>query len=145
VIVTGRVHSIESKWNEEHTIIFTYVDIVPISFLKGPVAEGKITLKLLGGSVGDIETVVLGSPRFKKDEETVLFLETGIGELFQSFFVVLGLAQGKFDVTYDPSTSSKTVTRDLSQIHFVGPIQQPVYEEAIPFDDFIELIKTKLK
>lgn len=145
VIVIGKVESIESRWNEEHTMIFTYVDIIPNSFLKGFIGGGKITVKLLGGSVGDIETVVLGSPRFENGEETVLFLNSGYGEWFQNFYAVVGLAQGKFDVSYDPNTSAKIVSQNLSQINFVGSVQHPFREKTILFDDFLMLIKTKIK
>jgi hypothetical protein len=70
VIVEGRVSDIRSMWNENQTMIVTYIDITfaPEAVLKdnpnenGQRPENKITLKLWGGIVGDITTVVLGNP-----------------------------------------------------------------------------------
>ena len=65
--------------------------------LKGRVEGGEITISQAGGTLGERRTRVVGAPNFTVGSEVVVFLvfnKRGEG-------VVLGLAQGKFDVFAD--------------------------------------------
>lgn len=143
LIVTGKVESIRSEWKDEHSIIFSYIVISPDSFLKGSVSHDKITLKLLGGTVGNITTIVLGNPWFEEGEEVLLFLRPRTKKPSERFFIVVGSAQGKFHI--ETVRGSKVATRDLSQIDFIGPCKCRLAEGPMPLSELQRLIEGHLK
>ena len=134
-ILTGRVESMTYRWEEEHTMVFTYVDIIPDAHLKGS-DEGKITLKLLRGILGEMATVPVGAPSLDKDEELLLFLVPGKGEVYQGYHRILGGAQGKFHI------EDGIATRDVSQVRLIGckECKESVPSSA-PLNDFKEMIR----
>jgi len=76
-IVVGKVIKKECRWNKERTKIYTYITIFVEEDLKGK-AEGKeITVRYLGGEVGEVGLRVSDAPSFKEDEEVLLFLKKG--------------------------------------------------------------------
>lgn len=79
--------------------------------------SSTVSLRKLGGTVGDLSLTVLGSEEFKPGQESVLFLE----KTDHGYFVILGMAQGKFDIVTDPTTSEKFVVRNVSQLHLLTP------------------------
>ena len=134
LIVEGRVSQISSMWNENRTMIVTHIDITLTSnalikgeladtLIKGELKNKKITLKLLGGSVDGITTVVLGNPLFVLDEQVLLFLHPGRGKEFQGFSRIIGRAQGKYRV------ENGVAKRNLENISFVGEHKPPEKEE----------------
>ena len=74
-----------------------------------------ITLRKLGGKVGNRSVIVPGTEEFQVGQECVLFLE----KTPQDYFVILGMAQGKFDITSDPTTLEKFVVRNTHQLHLI--------------------------
>jgi hypothetical protein len=73
-IVIGRVDAALSAW-EPNGEIYTYVHLDVSDVLKGRLAPGRLTLKQLGGTVGDTTLTVAGQPAFSPGEEVLLFLE----------------------------------------------------------------------
>ncbi len=96
-ILIGKVKKIESRWNEERTLIHTYVTISVSQHLKALSGQGKIEeiiVKVRGGEVGDIGLRVSDTPQFREGEEVFLFLRTEKPPLFS----VAGLFQGKYTI-----------------------------------------------
>lgn len=60
--------SIKTEWNEEKSLIFTIVKLIDMD------TEKEITLRILGGKVGDIELVVTDKPNFQIGNEFLLLL-----------------------------------------------------------------------
>lgn len=102
LVVTGKVMEIESRWNDAHTRIYTYITVEIESFLKGSQKEESIIIKQLGGVVGDTAMTVFGSPAFSEEEQVLLFLKPKPGTTDE--IVVTGLAQGKFHLEADSVT-----------------------------------------
>jgi hypothetical protein len=75
VIVIGRVASITSHWDPAGQIL-TDVKIMLDEILKGTVTAPELTIRQLGGRVGDVESRVEGSPAFRVGERVLLFLTT---------------------------------------------------------------------
>lgn len=73
-IVLARCISSESKWNDEGSLIFTYVTFQIEDTIKGEDAEDEITLRLIGGQVGDQILSAPDIPNINEDEEVILFL-----------------------------------------------------------------------
>lgn len=104
-IVIGTCTSIRSEWNEEGTKIFTYITIYPQTSLKGGQISQEITIKQLGGEVGEIGMHVDGVSAFEEGEEVFLFLKKGR----KGFHRPLGLFQGKFSIKTDPISRRKAL------------------------------------
>ena len=106
LVVTGRVSSVESYWNEKNTKIFTKTTITVDETFKGD-HRSRIELIQLGGIVGNIRVNVEGSLSWAQDEEVLLFLEPYENDTYQ----VSGLSQGKFLIERDPETGERFVSR----------------------------------
>ena len=86
-IVVADVLSARAAWDGAHQSIHTTVELAVAESWKGqPPADGRITIRNLGGAVGDIEMTVHGAPRFSAGERALLFLRRS---------QVVGMAQGK--------------------------------------------------
>jgi len=145
VIVVGKVEAVECQWNVDHTMITTLVKVALSDVFKGAPTESVITIKLIGGSIGNIETVLIGSPTFRIGEETLLFLRAVNEEPFNGLLTVTGLAQGKFEIQPGTGAESKVVTRDISGIHFVGQSPNDFVNGRISLDRLTKLIREQLE
>ncbi len=106
-VVHARVVDQRSYWDEGLMQIFTDTTFDVIEQAKG---EGprEITITLMGGRVGIIDTVVPGTPSFAIGEEAVLFTESrpdGRKHL-------VGLSQGAMRVIVDEQTGARTAISD---------------------------------
>src|SRR5262245_21388384 len=59
MVVQGRVLDLHSYWNADHNFILTDVRVRPSQVLKGQ-PGGDVTFTVMGGSVGEITTVIIG-------------------------------------------------------------------------------------
>jgi hypothetical protein len=92
-IVVGDVVSQESAWDSGHRNIYTTIEINVRESWKGTSpADGKIRIRQLGGTVGDIEMTVHGMAKFEPGERSLLFLRQT---------QVVGWSQGKRRVHWD--------------------------------------------
>lgn len=108
-VVTGTVVDIESQWDVEHKTIFTYVTVQVDQVVKNSTPKKKlkeITLRLLGGTVGDTATDVSDMPKFSLNERVFLFLSVDTGVSTPSSegdrlgdFTVYGWEMGKFTIS----------------------------------------------
>lgn len=94
-VVEARVVSSESKWNPQHTLIFTYTRIEVIKTLKGA-NQPSVTVKQIGGSAEGYTQKVAGVRYAKPGEESVLFLRPSAQQ--DGTFEITGLMQGSFAV-----------------------------------------------
>ncbi len=90
-VVRARVATIESGW--EGSLVFTNVKINIEECFKGPCEEQELTIRVLGGTVGDLVMDVQDVTRYSIDEEVMLFLEP-VGRRWRT----TGMAQGKFRI-----------------------------------------------
>jgi hypothetical protein len=80
-------------------------------------APARITVRLLGGRVGNLTSSVAGVPRFRSGEEVVLFLErTPRGD-----FSVVSWEQGTFRIRRETVTGSESVTQDSASFATFDP------------------------
>ncbi len=124
-ILIGEVKRIESRWNKDRTLIYTYITISVRKYTKAlpSMKEVKeITVKVPGGEVGGIGLKVSDTPEFRKGEEVFLFLR--IEKL--PIFKVAGLFQGKYTIEG-------------------GKAKNKVMEQEIPWDIFIDQIEEIMK
>jgi hypothetical protein len=74
-IVVGEVVEAHSYWNEDHTFILTDVDVDVSDMLKGDPRERVVKVTLLGGTVDDLTTLILGGAELVPGSSYVMFLD----------------------------------------------------------------------
>ena len=81
------------------------------------VAPSQITVRLLGGTMGNITSHVSGVPQFRSGEEVILFLQpTKRGD-----FSVVSWEQGTFRISRDPAGTQAYVTQDTAAFATFDP------------------------
>jgi hypothetical protein len=98
MIVQGKVLEIHSYWNADRTFIFTDVRFQPTRVLKGDRAQREITFTLMGGTVGEITTLIVANPDLAPGSEYLLFLNREELPAATERVTVRDLAQGAFDI-----------------------------------------------
>ena len=120
-VVTAKCMSIESRWDEKRTTIYTRVELEVEKKLRGELSSEKISLYLPGGTVGEQSVIVIGAPQMKVADEVVVMLERlqpgGVELALQDSeeaFGVVGLSQGIFEMKRDSQTSEvRAVSRAI--------------------------------
>src|SRR6185295_3784332 len=76
-VVVGQVLDAHSYWNDEGTFILTDFRIKATDVLKGNPKDTDFTVTLMGGSVGDLTTLIVGGAELVPGKPYVLFLNEG--------------------------------------------------------------------
>jgi hypothetical protein len=109
-----RCLGVESRW--ENGEIWTETRFEVIEQTKGAL-PGIVTVRMLGGSVGNLHSRVDGIPSFHAGEEAYVFLWNREGEPLR----VLGWSQGTFRIARDAQTGVETVTQDSAATPIFDP------------------------
>ena len=94
-IVEGRVDSVKSAWNPDHTQIRTTVRVLADAFYKGDNEASAVEFVLLGGAVGEDGLAIIGQPEFRTGEHVIVFLRASWKT---SDVPVVQMEHGKFTV-----------------------------------------------
>jgi hypothetical protein len=114
LIVRARCVANSVGWDAEE--IWTMTNFYVVDTWRGT-APASITVRLLGGTSGNLTSSVAGIPRFRPGEEVILFLEpTRRGD-----FSVLSWGQGTFRIRRDHATNEESVTQDTSSFATFDP------------------------
>ncbi|MHC4820410.1 MAG: hypothetical protein ACYTDX_01660 [Planctomycetota bacterium] len=147
VVVEGRVSAIDVRWDDKHTAINHYVTFNVEQVHKGK-AGASVTIVVPGGTVGDETLRVDGVPTFKDGERAVVFLwKNKRGEL-----VVLGQAQGKFNLFHDKKTKTLVAQNSLKGLCLVmrgGPkaVRSPraTRPDYLAHQDLVNVVKASVR
>ncbi len=142
-ILTGEVRTVTSAWNDEHTMIWTYVEIKRDRLLKGKLGAKTIVLKQPGGTVGQSGIRVLGQPEFSPGQQVLLYLNTSP----EGYIHVAHTFMGMFSIVEDKATGKKIVTRPTgsSEVQILSRNdEQPVTDRA-PLKEYLNKIEKTLK
>lgn len=137
-IVFGSVLSSYSQWEEKN--IYTYTTVRVKESLKGN-NSSTITVKQLGGTVGEIGQEVSGSPRLVLGEDVVLFLTQWKGA-----FWIHSIVLGKFSIISE--NGRQVAFNDLNNIGLIDPvtkeeITQPNQKSNhIPLQNFLGEVRS---
>lgn len=139
-IVLGKVVAQESRWDDAHKWILTYSTFEVEKTLKGTPSQ-RVTIVTPGGTVDNIAQNVIGVPRFRNGEESVVFVRsTPAGP------TVLYFEQGAYRVTKNDrgdrivrSAVSSPVVVDSQRGAAVAP------EEARPLRDFEQRVEKTMR
>jgi hypothetical protein len=141
-IVVGEVLDVASYWNENGDFILTDVRVAVVEVLKGRVQDPELTVTLMGGTVGDLTTLILGTAELIPGRPYVLFLNEedipGARAL-----TVRDHCQGAFDLVM-----TKGGLRAISQANqhplvpdHLGYFEAPGGVQGLPFKDMVESIR----
>ena len=114
VVVRVRVEAQVSVWNRAKTAIYTHTTVKRTERLVGKRAPVRLTVRQLGGTVGDVSMMVPGTATLKVGQEVVLFLRTD-----GRYFYLVGMAQGAFRV--HKQGKKEIISRDLGGLNRVWP------------------------
>lgn len=144
VIVTGEVLEVGADYDAQHNTIYTYITTRITDVLKGDYEDTFLTLRQMGGTVGDQTVTVPGSPAYELGDEILVFA----GPLGQTgYYGVLGIFYGKYDIILDPQTGKKYV--DGASFHVehtdpetLKPLPKKVRPELVYLDSFLSEIRS---
>ncbi len=89
-ILIGQIETIESIWNDNQTLIYSYAKVHLEEYIKG-VYEGQVVIKYAGGEVGDVGLWMSNMPSFVVGERCKFYLQLqDTGE-----FIVIDGIRGK--------------------------------------------------
>jgi hypothetical protein len=136
-VVVADVTRVDSQWDPGHRNIITTVAITVQESWKGtPPADGKMVLRQLGGSVGEIEMTVIGMPRFAVGDRALLFLQRA---------GVVGMGQGKRPLRWDEGSKCWLVDTgnapDVVRIDAQGKIRHA----AGPAPESLDSLRTRVR
>jgi hypothetical protein len=135
-----RCLSIESKW--ESNEIWTETRFEVVEQHKGALGT-TVTVRMLGGNLGNLHSRVEGVPSFHPGEEAYVFLWAREGEPYR----VLGWSQGAFRIFRDARSGAEKVTQDAAGTAIYQPQTRQFVRSGIrglPVADFREKLKQAL-
>ena len=98
-IVVGEILDAHSYWNAGGTFILTDVRVTVHEVLKGQVKGGELTLTIMGGTVGELTTLIVGGAELQPENSYVLFLdERNLPGVEEKTLTVSDHCQGAFDL-----------------------------------------------
>jgi hypothetical protein len=106
-----RCVSSESRWDGGE--IWTESRFAVVEREKGAL-DATITVRMLGGRMGNLTSRVDGVPMFRPGEEVYLFLWGKAGEPYR----VLGWSQGTFRIARDARSGAEKVTQESASTSF---------------------------
>lgn len=140
-IVTGRVASTMSAWDDTHSMVWTYVEVRADRVLKGELSEGTIVLKQLGGEAGASGVRVFGQPAFTPGERVLLYLNTGPDGSLHAAHTFMG----KFSIVADAS-KKEFIERsaDAQDVELLARTSVGEITNRAPFHSYIKKIRRTL-
>lgn len=124
-IVVGEVRDAHSYWNADRTFILTDVRVAVGEILKGNPRQREITVTLLGGTVGDLTTLIVGGAELARGKSYLLFLNEEDLPGLKAAQTVRDHCQGVFEIV-----RARDGMRAVSQAN-----GQPLHPDALGFVD----------
>ena len=110
-VVRARCMKVSSRWDNGE--IWTFSRFQTIENWKGKL-PAEFTVRMIGGQVGEIESLVSGVPRFAPGEETVLFLVPTV----ERDYAVTAWTEGAFRVRRDASGHAFVTQESAAELVF---------------------------
>ena len=142
-IVQAKVEDVYSSQDAVSKEIYTYINLSVLESVKGAKGEKSITIRQLGGTVGNLISAVPGMPSFQRGEEVVVFLSVRDRD---GYPWVMGLQQGKYSVVTDEN-GLKHVRNELDGLKMLTPdgsMEEGKVSTELQLGAFLDGIKTDL-
>lgn len=143
-VVVAKCISSESNWDEKKQFIFTYTTFSVEEVVNGAGLEDEITLRIVGGQVGDTKVEVPGRPDFTREEVVLLFLGP---KNAQGYYTISSLQSGVLRIKTDKVTGTRFVTTPITDMEILRKdTESPALtENGVLLEDLIYSIKESLK
>ena len=148
-ILRGEIAEVKSEWNEDRTLIHTYITLSVKERIHGQGAAETITIKQRGGEVDGIRMAVSNCAIFKPGEDVVVFLKpdsTPQAARLQQMrgrvvTQIVGKEQCKYTVAEDQATRAEAVivNRAVLATREGAIVTRP--GKRIPLEEFVGDIK----
>jgi len=139
----GKCAKIKSEWNEDRSIIYTYVTVQPEEYIKGNLGS-EVIIAVPGGRVDDIIYEVSEMPVFVEGEEVVAFIWTNPS----GKNLVTGGYLGKMKIEKDAMTGKRMVhgfnIEEDTGSEDMG-IDKPGKSEKVQLEDLVAKLKDYMK
>lgn len=144
-IVVGEVLEASSYWNSDHTFILTDLRFGISDFVKGDPGKDVITVTLMGGTVGDLTTVIVGGAELELGRSYLLFLNPEGLPGVRRALTVREHVQGVFDVR--PGRDGRLMAQSQASHHPLWPddrqLESPVGgSDGLPLESLLRSIRT---
>jgi hypothetical protein len=106
VVVVGKVTGVTSEWSSDRSRIVSRVTVSIDQHIKGDESQNSVTISTPGGEVGGVGEVYSHMPRFKMDEQVIVFAAKDQRGVLR----VVGGDEGKLTVTKDEVTGLQMVS-----------------------------------
>lgn len=114
VIIHATVERVESAWEIPDSSLHTLVTVRVLESLRGGFAPGdRLTIRQLGGDMGDLHQVVSGQSRYEPAEEVVLFLEPSGPDYVE---IGVGIAKYAIDRFPSPEANGERLVRHAPEV-----------------------------
>ena len=127
-VVRIKVTKVSSRWDvsSQGPVIRTYVECEPLRTLKG-VVPAVLTLRFLGGRVGDEAMTVVDMPRLDEGQTYIVFLAQN-GE---AMCPLVSAGHGSYPIVTDTATQVQHVARsNFQRLRAVDDVETPVVTQA---------------
>ena len=138
-VLYGRCSSVKSEWNENRSMIYTYVTVAAEGYIKGNLGSEAV-IAVPGGKVDDILYEVSEMPVFTEGEEVVAFVWTNP----EGKNLITGGYQGRIKIEKDEKTGKRMVEAvGLESETGLEPYSnsKKLRSEKVPLDDFVRKVR----
>lgn len=141
-VVRGDVTAVWTVRDSEGRV-WTRAKVAVKRQFKGPAAPAELVVESLGGSDGEVSTVVFGAPRFSETEDVLLFIDQSrTGRLG-----IVGWSSGKYNVRRAPGDRHDYVsTVELDpRVHYDGRfLPHPAAKDRLDLEAFEARIQRRV-
>jgi hypothetical protein len=135
-VVVGQVLDQRSEWNPKREFIWTFTRVRVDEAGKGGHAPGQvITVREIGGSVGDYNQAMIGGATFRTGEKVILFLQRakdGTPGVYQT----VALSHSKYFDSTDAATGARIVVPGGHDLAYAGATPTMFDNGPVDFDSF---------
>ncbi|NOZ01705.1 MAG: hypothetical protein GXP54_07430 [Deltaproteobacteria bacterium] len=144
LIVRGKVEAASSRYDDppdEHRIVTDVTVRVQDCLAGDPGRTGFLTVTVLGGVVEGRGQWVPGAPRMSVGDDVVLFLRPArVSVDGKPRRTVIGLSQGVFFLSRDPTKGKWTARRRLGGLSMLPEAKGPAAESGMKLEDLIRIV-----
>jgi len=137
LVLRATVLDIHSYWNTGHTLILTDVHTRPGLVLKGA-AAGDVTFTVMGGTVGEVTTLIVGGADLAPGSEYVMFLAHADLPGAAHRLTIRDHAQGVFEIVHGRAFSQALADPLLPDAQ--GETAVPGGEQGLALDDLVHQV-----
>lgn len=143
-IVVGQVVGLRSYWNADRSFILTDVRVLTRDLIKGDPGRREFTFTIMGGTVGEMTTLIVAGPEVQAGSEYLMFLNHEDLPGVSQVLTVRDISQGIFDVV--PTPSGKLAMSQASRHPLLadkrGLVEPPGGKAGIRLDDAIRELRS---